>query len=383
MRIAIVADPIDEQYAGVFYYTKQLIDALLRIDEKNEYFFIHLRKNKYFMGKNEVIIPGSRKIPGWMTLRKFLFISFAILRIKPDVVLEPAHIGPFSLLHKCKKIVVIHDLTPILFPQYHLKFSRIIHKILLPIILKNADGIIVPSLCTKHDLEKMYNPSKPIKVTYEAASQEFVPSDEKRIQQVKEKYNISGSYIIAVGTIEPRKNLTMLFEAFSEIRKADIDLKLVIIGKSGWFFKKIVAKMHGSKEVVIFTGYVERNELPILYSGAEFMVFPSIYEGFGLPPLEAMKCGCPVICSNSSSLPEVCGQAAILFDPAKPEELQKAMLEIITKPDLKKFMKNEGLIQATKFSWERCAEETIEFFMDIFFEKEYSINSTPASSVNT
>ena len=362
MRIVIIADPIDEQYAGVYYYTKHLIEALLKIDKENEYIFIHTRPNDFFTGQEEVIIPNFRWLPGWMILRKFAFISFALRKIKPDVVHEPAHIGPFSFLWNCKKVVTIHDLTPVLFPQYHIKISNFIHKLFLPIILHNADGVLVPSECTKKDIKRLYQPEIPIQVTYEAASEDFHPSSKQQIQEVKDKFGIEKPYILSVGTLEPRKNLITLLNAYKILREKDYDYQLVIVGNKGWYYKKFLEEIKNFGKDIIITGYVSRSELSAFYSGAEVMVFPSLYEGFGLPPLEAMQCGCPVICSNTSSLPEICGKAAIFIDPNVLEDLQKALQKVLTDDNIQTKMRHEGIKQASKFSWEKCAKETLEFF---------------------
>ena len=369
MRIVIIADPIDEQYAGVYYYTKHLIEALIKIDKKNEYIFIHSRPNDFFTGQKEVIIPNYRWLPGWMTLRKFVFISFALRKIKPDVVLEPAHIGPFSFLWNCKKVVTIHDLTPVLFPQYHIKISSFIHKLFLPIILRNADGILVPSECTKKDIERIYKPKVPIQVTYEAVTDDFHPSSKKQIKEIMHKFGIEKSYILSVGTLEPRKNLITLLNAYKFLKEKGYDYQLVIVGKKGWYFKKFLEEIENFGKNIIIAGYISRNELSAFYSGAEVMVFPSLYEGFGLPPLEAMQCGCTVICSNTSSLPEICEEAAIYIDPHKSGKLEKALLRVLTDDNIRAKMRHEGIKQANKFSWEKCAGETLEFFNLLYNQK--------------
>lgn len=370
MKILIIADTIDEQYAGVYYYTKNLIDNLLKIDQRNEYVFLHLKQNLYFDDKKEVIVRGSRKIPGCMIIRKFLFIPFAIRKIKPDLVLEPAHVGPFSFLFKCQKIVVIHDLTPVLFPQFHLKLSGIVHKIFLPLIIKNSDGIIVPSQSTKDDLIRFYHPDKVIKITSEAAAAHFMPQTEAVIDSVKSKYNIDAPYLIAVGTIEPRKNLSLLIRVFRKLQRKGIKHKLVIVGRSGWYFDEIIGQIKELQGSIIFTEYVPEKDLPALYSGAELMVFPSLYEGFGLPPLEAMQCGCPLVCSNSSSLPEICGEAALLFDPHNETELEQALLKVISSRKLRNKMSAKGILQAARFSWRKCAADTIDFFEQVSESKD-------------
>lgn len=422
MRIAIIADPVDEQNAGIHYYTKYLIENLLKIDRGNEYVLIHCRKNPIFgkwiaerkmrtdAGTFEVVIPSMRRLFGGATLRKFALLSFVFLKYKPDIVFEPAHIGPFSFLWKCKKVVAIQDLTPILFPQHHIFISRFIHKHLLPRIFKNADGVITPSESTKRDIERLYGrelergkksrlPARwgeqgemmperkdggragmaladggrskiPIKVIPDAAAEFFKPADTQKIAVVRAKFQITKPYILSVGTLEPRKNLEKLAEVFQEMRREGQDIQWVVVGEKGWFYDELMRKLSGGaaerggnlEENIILTGYVANEELAALYSGALCLVYPSLYEGFGLPVLEAMACFCPVICSNNSSLPEVCGDSAIMIDPLCKEALKTALRSILTSEKIRASLREKGILQAAKFSWKKCARETLTFF---------------------
>lgn len=378
MRIAIIADPVDEQNAGIHYYTKYLIENLLKIDRVNEYVLIHCRKNPIFgewirgrkqrtdAGTFEVVIPSMRRLFGGASLRKFALLSFTFLKHKPDVVFEPAHIGPFSFLWKCKKIVAIHDLTPVLFPQHHIWISRVVHKKLLPMIFRNADGVIVPSEATKRDIERLYGKNlgrREIKVVPEAAAEFFKPVDRGEIAAVKAKFKIKKPYILSVGTLEPRKNLKIVAEAFQELRKEGNDIQWVVVGEQGWHYDELMAKLRGeAEENIILTGYVDNQDLAALYSGALCLVYPSLYEGFGLPVLEAMQCGCPVICSNNSSLPEVCGNSALMIDPLDKAAMKSALHSVITSEKIRQELRAKGLLQAGKFSWKRCARETLDFF---------------------
>lgn len=374
MLIAIIADPIDEQSAGIHYYTKSLIENLLKIDKENEYLLLHSRENDFFKGlaqlrvasTKEVVVPNYRSIPGWPSLRKFLILPFIFRKYKPNVVFEPAHIGPFSFFWRCKKFVTINDLTPILFPQYHIWISRFVHGKLLPRVVKSADGIIVPSRSTRLDIEKFYGKQgEKIRVIYDAAADFLKPASDVELRRIKDKYGIGKPYILSVGTVEPRKNLEVLLNAFLKLRKDGLDFGWVIVGERGWYYESFLKRV-GERDVekdIIVTGYVPQEDLAALYSGAQVMVYPSLYEGFGLPPLEAMQCGCPVICSNTSSLPEVVGEAATLFAPTDEEGLKTVLREVLTSERIRQTMRQAGMRQASKFSWGKCARETLDFFI--------------------
>jgi glycosyltransferase involved in cell wall biosynthesis len=344
--------------SGFGFYVKNLVENLKKIDTQNEYFLIDSGKNKDLRTYERI----------WWDQVKFVK---KVKLIKPDVV----HKTCFSVpkFGNFKKVVTIHDIIPILYPENFSMSSRFYFTKLMPWSYKFADYIITISESAKKDLvEKLGLDENKIKVIYEAAGSEFrVITDLNRIEEVKKKYGISGNYILNVGTLEPRKNLEFLVNVFNDIRKlrySDIgDLKLVIAGKKGWRYENIflLIKELNLQDKVIFTDYVEEGDLPYLYNGAKLFAFPSIYEGFGLPILEAMKCGVPVISSNSSSLPEVVGDAGILIDPKNKEVWVKNIIEVLKSPEKQIMMKADGLKQADKFSWKKCAEETLEVYNEL------------------
>jgi len=204
-------------------------------------------------------------------------------------------------------------------------------------------------------------PEKKIKVVYEAAPEDLKPVKDKKIsQKLFKKYNLDGDYLLSVATLEPRKNLKRIIEAFKMLKTKN--LKLVITGKPGWEDLNTLGFKKGNNNT-IFTGYLKKREdLAALYSQALGLVYPSLYEGFGLPILEAMKCGCPVLTSNISSMPEVAGQAAILVDPLDVEEIARGLSELVNNQDLRKSLAKKGLAQVKKFSWEKTAQETLKVY---------------------
>jgi len=318
MKIGIIANPIDDIKTGIGSYTYNVLREIFEIEynknTKNKYFIIH-RKNcehlnilldKYnFL--SEVIIPIPN-MPFGHEIQKMIITPNTLKKYNFNIVHDVYHFGPFLSLKKPKKILTVYDLTPLLYPNTHKKSKVLMHKYLFPLILNKSNKIISISHHTKNDIIKHFKISEnKIKVIHLAANENYKPLDEKEIINIKQKYNLNYSFILYVGTLEPRKNIPTLLKALYKLKKQGIKHKLVITGKKGWKYKSIFETIEklNLQEDVIFTGYVPDEDLPALYNAADLFVYPSLYEGFGLPPLEAMQCGTPVITSNTSSLPEV------------------------------------------------------------------------------
>ncbi len=352
---------------GVGEYTFELLDAIFRIDRENQYFL-------FYNSWNDV----SKNIPEWNYENvkiidkhypnKLHNGSIRILgrprldRLTPDSKLQTLDIffAPnlnfTALSRKTKFILTIHDLSFLLFPKFSTAKQYWWHKIIAP---KNqcerADTILTPSENTKRDIVDYYkiSPEK-IKVIYPGVKQ--FPNSGFRTAEIKKKYNLPESYILFLGTIEPRKNIIGLIEAFEKITS---NIYLIIAGAPGWKNEEIFerAKKSSRNDKIKFIGFVEPNDKPALYAGAELFIYPSLYEGFGFPVLEAMAADTPVITSNRSSLPEIVGSAAYLIDPTRPEQITIAIDEILTKPALRDLYIKNGREQAVKFSWEKAAKE--------------------------
>jgi len=280
-------------------------------------------------------------------------------------------------------VLTVHDLIFLLFPEYHLPLNRWFLNRFMPLFIRRADAIIAISQCTKDDLIRHYGvPSEKVTVIYEGVDSRFHPvTDPDVLGRVRARYGLPEHYILYVGTIEPRKNLTALLEAFVALRKQASNRqpatsnqrleagswKLVIAGKRGWLYEGFFRRLRelGLEGEVILLGFVPDEDLPALYSAAELFVFPSLYEGFGLPVLEAMACGTPVIASNASSLPEVVGEAGILIDPHDVGGLVKAMGRVLMDGGKRREMREKGLQQAARFSWERTAAMTLGVYRSV------------------
>lgn len=270
-------------------------------------------------------------------------------------------------LHHTPCVLTIHDLAFRIFPHCHKPLNYAFLNLAMPLFIRRANSIIAVSRSTKQDLVRLYgvDPNR-IKVIYEAADHQFQPQPMETIEHMRRKYSLTEPFVLCVSTIEPRKNLIRLLEAWQMVirKPKHPGVRLVIVGKKGWLYQPFFRRLEelGLDRKVILLGHVPDVDLPALYSAAMLFVFPSLYEGFGLPPLEAMACGVPVICSNASSLPEVTGDAALLVDPLDVEALAEAMDRVLTDEALRAGMRERGLRQAAKFSWEDAARRTSQVY---------------------
>lgn len=348
----------------------ELINNLAKIDKSNDY---------------TVLLPDAplSDLPalreGWnykiLKPKKFwtkLVLPWALYTAspKPDVVFSPTHYIPrFS---PSKRVVTVFDLAFLRFPQAFTKKDLWQLKTGTAYSIKNADHIITISQSTKKDIVEAHGvETKKITVAYPGFNPEiFYPITERdQVDKVLSKYDITGDYIIYIGTVQPRKNLTRLMEAVAKIE----GLKLVIVGKTsgpgrqGWMFVETLQKPRelGVESRVIFTGYVPQQDLPYLLAGAYCYVLPSLWEGFGIPVVEAMACGTPVIVSNVSSLPEVAGNAGLLVDPYCVDQIEQAIRAIISDKKLRAKKSKEAVIQAKKFSWEKMAKTVIRVLGEV------------------
>ncbi|MBN1428574.1 MAG: glycosyltransferase family 4 protein [Anaerolineae bacterium] len=264
-------------------------------------------------------------------------------------------------LRRMPTVLTVHDLIYHKFPRHHKKLNYWYLNAAMPLYVKRAGHIIAISECTRDDLVQLYHvPPEKISVIYEAAAPHFKPQTPEQIGDVSTRYSLPERYLLTVGTIEPRKNLARLVEALAILRRDDPDLALVVVGAKGWlyegFFEAI--EQHGQQQTVILPGYVPDDDLPALYAGAEAAVMPSLYEGFGLPVLEAMASGAPVACSATSSLGEIAGDAAMTFDPENAEIIAWVLRRLLDDVALREALRKKGLVRAAEFSWERAAKET-------------------------
>lgn len=361
MKIGIITDAIDDSAAGIGVYVKNLVLELSKIDKKNTYVLIHYKKNNFYnfiKNKNfkEEIISLKKENLFYRFIRKFFILPIKIQKLKLDVLHETTQVGSWFFLSRFKKVITVHDLVPLILPKTQPFFSYITHKFLVNFLLKKYDHIISVSKNTKKDLTKILKiPQDKIKVVYEDAN---ILSTKKYMNK-KPK-----NFFLFVGTLEPRKNIVRLLKAFSKFNKKKTHFKLIIIGKKGWKYEDIFKtyKNLKLKGKVIILNKVSDKELNNYFCNAFAFIFPSLYEGFGLPVLEAMKLGCPVIASKTSSIPEITENSALLIDPYSVESICYAMLKITNELNTRKILIKKGREQAKKFSWKKCAKQTLQVY---------------------
>lgn len=372
---------------GTENYSYQLLLHLSKIDKENEY-LIYLR-------------PGNRVEGEWPINFKFKILNFKFLWTQVglalstftdglDILFVPAHTLPLLRKPGLKTVMTVHDLGSEYLPGAHQLKQRLYLSFITKFQLKTASKLIAVSNSTKNDLiNKIGIKKDQVEVVYEGVNEELKTVPDDLLRTVLNKFDISEKkYFLFVGTIQPRKNLTKLIEAFNNLRAIkEVDgiketkekkdslnalnrlnnLKLVLVGGKGWLADEIykLPKELGIEGKVVFAGRVSDEELSALYQGALGFTYPSLFEGFGLPVLEAFKFNCPVICSNSSSLPEVAGDGAILVNPESIDEIVKAMVKLAEDDILRDKLIYKGKEQLKKFSWEKCARETLVIFKEI------------------
>ena len=373
LRIGITTDAIDDGGAGIGVYIRNLIENISKLDKANEYFLIHNRKNSdkiYKLGLKEIIIP-SPKIPFGREIRKVFLMPIKLRKYKLDIVHETSQIGPFFLPSNYKRVVTVHDLIALIYPETSPKAVVFHTKYAMPIGLRAADKIIVNSENTKKDLIKYFKvPTKKIKRIYYGLDTKFkVVKDKKKLEQVRKKYKLPKRFFVMVSTIEPRKNMPKMIEAFSDFKKKnpEDDIKLIIIGGKGWRneYEKVTNTIRDNNmgKSVILQGCVDNWEMPDIYNLAEALIFPTLYEGFGLPIMEAMSSGCKVVTSTISSMPEVANGCAVLVNSNSRKDIAKGMNEIVKKPSDKLIKK--GLENVKRFSWPGNVNDTLEVYREV------------------
>jgi len=368
MRIGILATGLNGPLTGIGVYIYNLIDALNRANISDIDIITINHKEMDCFPNEQIIIENP--FPLISTYAWYSYIFRKIGKYNIDIIHNPAQV-PTIFTKKLRYIISVMDLTPFIVPNESKHGRPLIYKLLFNETLKKANKIISISESTRNDLVEYFDIESDKIVTIPLAVNalyKHLPTEKTTI--VKQKYNINYPYILYVGTLEARKNIARLIKAFYKLRKQGVSHKLIIVGKRGWKYKEIfdiIRELHLESDV-IFTGYVRENDLPALYSAADVFVYPSIYEGFGLPLLEAMACGTPVITSNASSLPEVVNDAAVTVNPYDTDSLTNAIYAILSNNDLRSDLVRKGYKRAASYSWDKCASRTVQVYNDVYSE---------------
>ncbi len=367
MHIAIDAHSVGAQLAGNETYATNLIESLAQIDSTNRY--------TIYVSKREGVERFKDRWPN-VSVRLTLPHS-PIVRI-PITLSTELRRNPVDLLHvqftspplaPCPVVVSIHDLSFEHLPLTFKRRSRMQLRLTVRRSARQAAHVLALSESARNDIIATYGiPGERVTAIPLAAPPGFSPVvDEKELQRVRQTYGIEGDYILSVGSIQPRKNLPRLIAAYGILlreRPAAKLPRLVLVGKHAWLYGETLRAISKNRieTLTVLTGYVPDSDLPALYSGATCFIYPSYFEGFGLPPLEAMTCGTPVIAGNRTSLPEVIGDAGILVDPFNEAEIARAIKEVVDNPQLRSELRAKGIKRAAQFTWPETARKTLEVY---------------------
>ena len=384
MRIGVdIRVLMDKYYSGISEYTANLLTALLRQDQKNHYRLFYnswhdqAERLSAWEKKNATLVATRwpNKVFNYLLQKSLAWPKIDNLLGGVDIFWSP-HFN-FSRLNPLpygpKKIITVHDLSFLRYPEFFSRRKNFWHRALgVKKIMREAEAIVAVSENTKNDIMELAGVSEDkIKVIYSGNN---LPAREVSFQEkqtVLEKFNIRGSFILYIGNIEPRKNIAGLISAFDILKNSlgekGNGLELILAGADGWKNRHIYRTWQNSpyKGEIKFLGYIEKSEKEVLYSTATAFAYPSFYEGFGFPPLEALAYGLPLVCSNVSSLPEVVGEAAILINPYRPLEIAKALELILSDQDLRLDLAVRGQKRAKRFSWDKSATQYLELFENL------------------
>jgi len=372
MRIGIDYTSAVQQGAGIGRYTRGLVGALADLDHTNEYVLFSAGRDR--TGRAWPRNFGQRSLPLkdrhlawiWQRLRMPLPVELVTGRVdilhSPDFVLPP--------VWKAHTVLTVHDLSFMRYPECFSVSLLAYLRNAVPRSVHRAEVILADSESTRQDLlELLHVPQERLFVLYPGVEERFAPGiADEQIEATLRRYGMRRPYIFGLGTLQPRKNFTRLIRAFDLLRRRyRVPHHLVIGGGKGWLYTEIydTVKELGLQGVVFFPGFVADEDLPALYSAADLFAFPSLYEGFGIPVLEAMRCGTPVVTSNASSLPEVAGDAALLVPPEDVESLAEAMWRLIDDHALRNDLRHRGFQQVSHFTWKRAAESLVAIYKQI------------------
>jgi glycosyltransferase involved in cell wall biosynthesis len=352
--------------AGIGQYILHLVDGLAAIDRENEYVLLQSRKDDTTILEQ----PNFRRVSLWTPSHHRLerySLNVELMRLGLDVLHSPDFIPPHR--PSCKSVITVHDLAFLLYPHFLTRESARYYGHIDQAV-RWTDHIIAVSESTKQDTVRHLGVAEDkITVVYEAANPIFRPLDRAEAREkVRNRHGVDGPFVLFVSTIEPRKNVPTLLRAMWQLgERYKEDVHLVLAGGKGWLYEDAFAVVDelGLDDRVHFVGRVSSEDLLYLYNAAEMLAHPAFYEGFGLPPLEAMACGLPVIVSAVASLPEVVGDAGLLVDPHDADELTVAIHRVLNEPDLAAEMRDKGIRQAARFSWERAARETLSIYQRV------------------
>ncbi len=371
MKIGINTSFIDLK-SGIGTYIYNLVRELQSIRSMGDEFNFFLSRKSYTQGifdeeNNNIYRYG---IPRYNSLRKAFWEQITlpgkIKRIKLDLFHSPAFISPLGL--DVPSVVTVHDLAYLKYPETILKHKRRYYDFMFRRSVENAAKVITPSEFVKNEVIKHYNcPPDKVTAIHEGVADLFSPESNKDAEKkLLKRFGIVRQFLLFVGIIEPRKNLKRILRAYQNAENTK-DVQFVIAGKAGWMYEDISGIIEQLKKEgrIIITGEISPDELKILYNSCIALIFTTLYEGFGLPILEAMACGAPVVISNYSAMPEVAGEAALKVDAESVDDIMESIDRIIEDDELRNELKRRGKDNIRRFSWRKCAEETYSIYRSV------------------
>jgi glycosyltransferase involved in cell wall biosynthesis len=379
MKIGIDIRNIGKKRTGDEVVFFNLVKNLALLDNTSEYLLFTDTTDTTLLYSNVVKPLGIEskknfKIISLKCANKFIWNIWTLpryLRKNPVDVYHTQYITPFFVPRRIKIVTIVHDISFNFYPQYIQWRDLFFLKILIPISLKRADKIIAVSEFTRNEIIKYYKVS-PDKVDFvhNAINDSFIRNDftESELAKIRKKYNLPGKFILYVGTMQPRKNIPFLIEGYNKIKDRIPEIKLVIAGRKGHNFDKKVdeaVKKHALEKDVIFPGFIEEDDKPLLFNMAQVFAFPSLYEGFGIPVLEAMSQKVPVLVSNIPSLKEVARNSALFFDPGDLDGFAEKLYNISMDENLRSKLSDSGKTRVQFFSWERTARKILQIYQKL------------------
>ena len=370
LKVVLDAGPAVHQSAGLARYTESLASALWRhCRDAIDLALFYNSHSGHHPPDSLSPIPARTLSLGQYPWRLGV-LACQLLRAP----IVERRLGPGGIYHATEhllpwtarpSVMTVHDLIFERYPQHHTLANRSFLHIAMPLFVRRAGAIIAVSRHTKRDILELYGtPPNKIHVVEEGIEERFRPAGEEEVRKVMESHSIRRPYLLMVGTLEPRKNHALAFDALARLKAEGRTHCLVVVGSKGWLFDDVRKKveLQGLAGDVIFAGRVPDTDLPALYSGACCFLMPSLYEGFGIPVLEAMACGTPVVCSKASSLPEVASSAARYIESMTGEALAEAVRQVLSNPETSERMRAEGLRQAARFCWRDAAMQTVDVY---------------------
>lgn len=382
MRIAVDYNAAVRQGAGIGRYTRELIAAVVRRAPELRFVLFYagagLKRSSPYLDALRRLCDEHPNVEARPLPIHERLLTILWQRLLLPLPLERL-VGPIDLLHapdfvlaptrRARSILTVHDLTFLIHPETAVPELRRYLGRAVPRSLRRADHVLADSESTRADLQRLLgvDPAR-VTVVYPGVGQRFQPlADKTRLAEARRRLNLPDIFLLSVGTVEPRKNHVRLLEAFARVAGRYPTLMLLIAGRRGWMAEPIYEAVErlGLRQRVRFLDFVADDDLPLLYNLAHGLVYPALYEGFGFPPLEALACGTPVLASNTSSLPEVVGEAGVLVDPTDIESIAAGIQRLLDDEELVGELRRRGPQQAARFSWDQAAQRTLDIYRQV------------------